>query len=393
MRKIEFIRNLLLISLVIYYSRGFLYEKGSLFFIGSVGIVLIISLFYLYKTLVAKRKKSLFYKTWTVLLILNTVGFIFTGEISNPLHYGMYLGIIMTSLTFYPFFYFAQHGVLKSAHLVRFLAIMLPITILIFFSNANMILADRLNKDTNIVNNVSYAFVALIPFVFFIKRKKLLPFSVMFIVVFFIIQGAKRGALIAGFIGLFGFIYYKIRTIPKKKRVRSYLFISLVIVAISYYAFDIYQSNEYLVSRMQKIGEVGGSSGREIIYLNLFNSWYNSDNVLNLLFGYGFAASLNLSGTGNFAHNDWFELLSNFGLLGIVIYGFLFYSAIKLLRLANWEIDKQLFFITILLIWFFITLVSMFYLIADGFMYSIVLAYVIGSNENKNIHQNILRHD
>lgn len=32
--------------------------------------------------------------------------------------------------------------------------------------------------------------------------------------------------------------------------------------------------------------------------MNLFNAWFNSDSLFHLLFGYGFAASLYLSGTG-----------------------------------------------------------------------------------------------
>lgn len=89
----------------------------------------------------------------------------------------------------------------------------------------------------------------------------------------------------------------------------------------------------------------GNVSGRDRIYANIFNGWLDSDNFINLLFGYGFAGSRLLSGSGHFAHNDWLELLSNFGLLGVTIYIVLFYSASKFIRNNKWGSDKKIIFI------------------------------------------------
>ena len=100
--------------------------------------------------------------------------------------------------------------------------------------------------------------------------------------------------------------------------------------------------------------------------------------IFKLIFGYGFASSLNLSGTGNFAHNDWLELLSNFGLLGVVLYASLFYTTVKYMLNKNFDIDKQLLIMTVMSIWFFTTLVSMSYTSSSGYIQSIILAYLIG---------------
>lgn len=378
MRQLTYIQNLMLLLFVIYYAQGSLYETGSIISQGALAIILVISGFYFLKTLVLKNNKNTFYKAWTVLLVLNVVGFIFTGTSSNQYHFSMFKGILMTALPFYPFYYFSQQGVLKSKHLIWFFALMLPVTVLQYFLNASQILADRISDSKDVVNNIAYSFVALIPFVFLFKRKKIISVVLMLVLMFFIIQGAKRGAVVAGAIGLLCFIYFQMRTVPKKKRQKGYFFVLIAVAGMSYYAYDVYESNEFLISRMQNLAE-GNSSGRDLIYDNIFDSWLESDNFSNLLFGFGFAASLDLSGTGNYAHNDWLELLSNYGLLGICVYVALFYSAAKYVLSSVWNTDKRLVLLTVLLIWFFTTLVSMSYTSSNGYVQSILLAYLLGS--------------
>ena len=383
MSEIKSIRDFLLILFVIYYSQGYLYPKGSLISQGALGLILAISLFYFIKTIVLTNNKNLFYKAWSLLVILNIIGFILTGTLSNPDHFSMFKGIMMSLLPFYPFYYFSQQNTLKPIHLIRFFIFMLPITILQYFFNAESILSERVSGNTDLVNNVSYSFVALIPFVFFIKRKKIIASGLMLVLIFFIIQGAKRGALIAGAIGLFYYIFYQFRTVSKKNKVRSYFLITLILIGMGYYAYTTFESNQYLISRLETIGDPDGSSGRLIIYTNILSSWYNGS-FINHLLGFGFAASLDLSGLYNFAHNDWLELLSNFGLLGVVVYIFLFYSALKFTRTSNWGTDKKILMLAIISMWFFITLVSMAYTSSNFYIQAIIMAYLVG-NESKKL--------
>ena len=126
----------------------------------------------------------------------------------------------------------------------------------------------------------------------------------------------------------------------------------------------------------------GDSSQRDRIYFDIFNAWYNSGNIINFIFGYGFAGSQQLA-SGSFAHNDWLELLSNFGLIGLSIYIVLFYSAYKLIRYSQWYSEKRILFICVVSMWFLITLFSMGYTSTGGYMKAIMLAYLIGSDNRK----------
>lgn len=122
---------------------------------------------------------------------------------------------------------------------------MLPITILQYFFNANQILAERLSESTDLVNNIAYSFVALIPFVFLFKQKKIFAIASMMILMFFIIQGGKRGALIAGTIGLLFFIYYSLKTVEKKYRYRSFIFVFIGVFGLSYFVYNVFQNNDF----------------------------------------------------------------------------------------------------------------------------------------------------
>ncbi|HEU4788942.1 MAG TPA: hypothetical protein VFS71_04595 [Flavobacterium sp.] len=139
-----------------------------------------------------------------------------------------------------------------------------------------------------------------------------------------------------------------------------------------------YLENELLIERMNSIAE-GNSSGRDEIFNKIFDSWYDDESLKIFLLGFGFAGSVHLA--GNYAHNDWLELLSNFGILGFTIYLVLFYAALIQLWNRNWRIDKKMLLLTIILMWFLTTLFSMWYTASQGYTQAILLAYLMGSKK------------
>lgn len=378
MLKEKHIPFILLSLIILYFSQGALYTSGSIISQIALFLILGISSIFFIKTLFTKNKE-LFYNAWSALLLINVIGFTFTGSLSNTFHFGMFKGILISSLPFYPFYYFAKKGTLTSRHLIVLFLIMLPVSILQFYYNKEQVLFNRISNNQDVVNNAAYMFVNLIPFLFLFKRRKIVSVVGMLILIFFIIQGAKRGAMLVGSFGLVLFLFYQLRTIDKKHRLKGYAITLLGIIVMIYYTYGSFLENEFLIKRMELLSE-GGVSGRDIIYANIFNNWYNSDNLFNFLFGYGFAGSQKLA-YGSFAHNDWLELLSNFGILGVSIYMILFYSSFKLLRKSNWNPDKKIIFTTVVSMWFLITLFSMGYTSTDGYLRALLLAFLIGSKE------------
>ncbi len=380
----KYIPKILLLLIIIYFSQDILYTGGgSLIAQAILFAILAISGFYWIKTLIAKTKKPLFYKAWTALLLLNVLGYIFTADFSFSSHFGQFKTILMLSLPFYPFYYFTQKGKLHEKDLIWFFLIMLVVTIAQFYFSRSQILSMRSADSADIVINVAYSFVFLMPFLFLLREKKTLSMLLAFVLVFFIIQGAKRGAIIAGTIGMLYFAYYQLKTVDKKNKTISYLFVLTGVFALVYFGYTYFQQNEFLIQRLQLMSE-GDSSGRDTIYSNLFNAWLNSD-MINLLLGHGFGSTIFLSGTGNWAHNDWLELLINFGLLGVSIYLVLFGAATKQVFNKKGQIDKKILLLTIVSIWFFTTLVSMNYTTSNSMFQSMMLAYLIGSNTQNQL--------
>lgn len=362
-------------------------EGGSLLMQGSIVLVILISLVYFFKTLVHKAENRLFFRAWSVFLVLNIVGFVFTADYSSRYDYGMFLGILVTFLVFYPFYYFSQQGVLTSRKLIWFFIFLIPITIYAFYATQAEIIASRRLANpsvavVDVVNNTSYFFVRLMPFVFLIRKQRLLSIITMSVLMFFVIMGSKRGALIAGGITLLMYFYYLWKTHDKQRKIQGYAMTFSAITILGLLAYRFFSENQFLIDRLADISESGGS-GRDRIYSVIFDNWFTNQNFDNFLFGYGFGASRGFTG-GNFAHNDWLEIVSNFGLFGGAIYLVLIVAGIKFALMKNLKFDKKILILTIMVTWLWISMISMWYNNIQGYLQAILIAYLIG-NESKSI--------
>lgn len=379
----EIILNTLLLLLIMFFARGPFYQESTFFSRIILIILLGISSLYLAKTLLNKNKSS-FYIYWLMLLSLNVLGFAFTGNLSNPLHTTMFISIIIAMLPFFPFYYFAKKGVLTEKHLRWFLLLVLPIVITKYYYTELTIMVERSLSDNYLTNNTAYYFTALVPFLFFMKKKKVFAYIISFVLVFFIVSSAKRGAILIAIVGMCYFLYYQLRTANKKEIYLTTILVLIAIIILIYFGYKYVQSNEYLLNRLEKTSE-GDSSGRDIIYRNIFFSWFNTPNLLNFIFGFGFAASTELSTTGNFAHNDWLEILSNFGLVGVLLYSLLIYSLLSFVRSSLLPIDKKIVLTTIFSLWLLTSFFSMVYSSSTTAIQSLLIAYIIGSAEKDHV--------
>lgn len=390
MKAKKYIITLLLILIIIYFAQGPFYPEGSIISRMSLLLILMISGVYWIKTLLLKSTKSGFYIAWTILLLVNIFGYIFTGDLTSDFNFGEIKNMLLVALPFYPFYYFSERREIQNKQLIWFFIIMLIVSIADYIFNRNSIMSQRYLYNDDLVNNVSYNFVRLIPFVMLIKDKKTISMVLSFIIMFFIIQGAKRGAIVSGVVGFIFIAYFHLKTIDKKHKNRNTIIVVLGVILLSIVGYKFFQQNEFLVQRMQLMVE-GDSSGRDIIYPNLFYAWFNSDSFKILLFGHGFGSSITLSGTGNMAHNDWLEILSSLGILGIFVYLSLFILSIKIPLKEHWEIDKKIMMLTIVGLWFFISLFSMFYNNPSSVILTILIGYLLGFHSNNKYENTTLR--
>lgn len=377
-KQTSYILNLLFVLIALYFAQGSVYKEGTLVSQGSLLVLIVISLIYFIKSLMLKVDKSLFFKSWSALFLLNLIGYLFSSDYFNPIYFNLMKSVSISLLIFYPFYYYAHTGVLRTKQLKWFLILMTPILILKWNFEQNFLISEGY---TTLVNNSTYLFVFFIPYVFLFPKQNvqsIVGTLLLLLLFYFIIIGSKRGAFINGCIGVLFYIYYQFQSIQKKHLLKGFVFASIGMLLLSFFSYKFFLGNETLISRLISIQE-GSGSGREYIFFNILNKWYKSDNIIHLLFGYGFGSSVFMSGTGNYAHNDWLELLSNFGMLGVIIYLILFYSAFRIIKKEKWELDKKTLLLTIMCIWFVTTLFSMHYNSIDSSIHSVLLGYLFGS--------------
>lgn len=373
-----FFQFFLFLLTLIYFSQGSFYPSGSILAKLALLLIMVISSFYLIKLMLLKFGKNIFFYTWTFFLFVNVLGFLFGGKF-NDIYYSQFRNILSAILPFFPFYYFSIKGDVSRKNLLCFFMGLIVVGVVNFYSNRNNLLAESL--DENVVSNVAYFFVALLPFIFLWGKNKVLSIISSLLIIFFIIQGAKRGALFTGLVGMLVFIYYQITLMNPKERFKNLIYIILGFSSIVLFSYYFYISNEYLVSRVTEISE--NSSNRDVIYKNLWNNWYNSENLINIVFGFGFVSSIIYSGNGFLAHNDWLELLTNFGLLGVFSYLAVILSLVFFIVFSNSQKEIKIILSCILLMWVLKTLFSMYYTVSTTMISSMLIGYLLGISNRK----------
>lgn len=382
--KYSLIINLLLICLVVYFSQGPLLSVGSPIAQVSLILIIIVSLFFILKVITLKSKQPPFVWLWFFLILINILGYLFTSNIEENSNFNQIKTIMIATLPFYPFYYLSRKGIIQRKDLIVIFLAGLVVSVLQFYYNKQSILAMRLSDREDVVNNIGYYFVMLFPYIFLFK-KKLLSLLSLFIILIFVIQSAKRGALIVVLIGTTIFIYHQLFLQKSTHFIRKFVISAITLISISLYIYNYFLNNDYLIARLDQIDE--GGSGRSVIYSNLLSSWYRSESISNFIFGYGFRSSVKYSGTGNLAHNDWLEMLINFGLLGFLIYFLLFVSLIYSIFSKATKTQNKVVILCITLMWLSTSLFSMFYTTTISVFLIILLAYLLGDNNSNKCLQ------
>lgn len=166
-----------------------------------------------------------------------------------------------------------------------------------------------------------FAIFGFFPLIFFIKW----DLYKIILIVFYgavILLGGKRSVFITYLLCLIlylWFIFFAKQTKSNNKSIKKALTILCIFIAIAYVITNFSSQIEYLSDRFSNIQEDRGS-GREDIYTAIINSYLNSS-IISQLFGHGYFAVVNKFEIG--AHNDYLEILYDYGLFAELSYIFL----------------------------------------------------------------------
>lgn len=267
----------------------------------------------------------------------------------------------------------ARRGALRESDF-RNMVVLLTATSIIYYLNSQANTLARLGLDSTTIN-ASVVFAMLLPSALLFRSQKL-TFIFVGICIFFLLNGAKRGNILASVIPLILLMIHLFR--KNRKSFWKRLAFLIVIVSASIWIYDLVLSNDYLLDRYRQTLS-GNSSNRNVIYSTMWDLWSEKADFWQFLFGYGYDGSILYGGLGRYAHNDWLEILVDYGLLGAVIYGSIFIGLISIYQHIKKKVFKQVI-LAIMAVWFVKTCVSMGFTGETMFLLALPFAYVVGYN-------------
>lgn len=309
---------------------------------------------------------------WALNLIYFFVSYFWFDSPSTTL-----MGNISVSLLSIPLFMTLGRKGVMTTRFYQMATVALVLSSLVYYKTMEaQYLSKLIGGSEDFTNNGSVAFLCILPIVFVLKNRYL-SYGVLLVSVYFILDAAKRGNIICAIPVLLLFFMYTFRN----GQIRVYekvIFIIFFFFAVSW-GLEQFEQNEYLQKRMEQTVE-GNSSGRDRIYENAWKVYSESQSMKNIILGYGFEATYHNEQIGNFAHNDWLELLVDNGIIGALLYLSIFIQLFKILRREE-DIQKRFLLISIVSIWFLKTIFSMSYTDETTFILFLLFGYATQDDE------------
>lgn len=237
-------------------------------------------------------------------------------------------------------------------------AVMLVLCSILYFYYSKYAILSKLQADgfygDDVTLNASVVFLMILPLAPLLKSK-LLSLGVVCICIFFLITSVKRGNIIAAIIPLIIYLHEIWKSTSRKAFKRVILIIALVFITA--WVIDLIANNDFFQLRLQQT-QRGDSSHRDVIYRVMWNLWSVKADTLQFFFGYGYYGTVLYSGIGYMAHNDWLEILVDFGILGCISYLAVFISLIKTTFSFKNKLYRNVLW-SIIAVWLFKTAYSM----------------------------------
>lgn len=241
---------------------------------------------------------------------------------------GYFLNIFFESiLPIYSFYYFGKKQLINDEWFQRIALIFFVVVYFLYVYQRRKILFLSNREETT--NNAAYLWLSLFPIMVFFKRKPFIQYLGVFIIMFYIILGFKRGAIFLGTICLLFFLWQSLRTSKLSNKIMVVVAVGVALVFFIPMIEDLIENSDYFVYRIERTLE-GDSSGRDVIYSKYWSFYWNQDSIFAPLFGNGAFGTVKLLGL--IAHNDWLEILIDMGLIGTLIYLLYWIQAIIMCR-------------------------------------------------------------
>lgn len=375
----------LLLLYVLYDSRGIFFTSGGIISKSLIAILIAVNLFIIIIYFPMFLNKSIF-KPHLFMLFFYLISWMLSdkevfGRIGEAIGSRATLeslkSFLYANTTFYLFYFLTRKKSLTTNKLI-FFAILLMI-----FNYINMIrnratLMNMLDYEAQGMQMATgYVFTALIIYSLLIDNIK---YRIIYIVplLVFTMLSAKRGAIILALILTFCILYQTYITQSKRLKISNVIILIAILCIASIFVVNFISSDEFLMNRLHKTLE-GDSSNRQDMYPILLSIIGSTDSLIDLFIGRGPAQSVNL--LGNYAHNDWFEAMIDFGIFFTVAMIVFYYRMFKVSVSVSIN-DKNIIRLCLIFL-LFKSLVSMGIFSLESYIVMALIGYAYGNHQNK----------
>lgn len=316
----------------IYYLRGVVYSAGGILSRGILAVIVVLSVYFTvivnkkYRFSRKKRFPEVFkgLNAFLIMYLVYSLALIISGQtiinrasgavVPNSYHL---IKVFVSLMPIYAFYYFTRRGMLDEKRLRRWVPVFFVVATLCYITEHRNALAEFNAEE--IQNNAGYTILMLLPTVTLFRNKPVLQYLGIAFCLVLVVLGMKRGAIGISLICVVWLLWQNLRTSGKRTK-WIVLILSLLLILAGYLVFaNMMAESAYFQYRIAATLE-GNSSGRDRYFEFFIDSFLHKTNLLQFLFGRGANATLKIF--ENYAHNDWLELATNQGLLGIIIYAF-----------------------------------------------------------------------
>lgn len=381
MKKILTLPNLYVLLWALYYTQGIFVPMGSIWSRGILVAFLLISLYFFVK--VFSHKQSPYFKSLGTLLVMFTIYGV--AHIVAGGGVGYLQMIYLSLLPIYTFFVLTNEGKINENWIQVVFFVAAGVIFIQYVSYVSH-LEETLMEAENATINVGYDIVALMPLICFWKKRPIVQYVFLALVVGLVVTTVKRGAIIVSALCTLYFIHNTLTHSTRKTKWYIWLVVLAFVIVGARYVINFYNNSEFAQLRMAYTME-GGSSGRDSIFSHAWNIFINSD-IIGAIFGHGAVATIRIIGIA--AHNDWLEILINQGLLGVIVYLFYWIAFYKTFRRAKND-ETQPIMGMVMIIYFAATLFSMSYS-AMTLPATLALGYSLAKQQSNNINLTVVNY-
>ncbi len=345
----------------LYYLQGTLYAEGSIISQVLLAVFLLCSIYYFIHVCKYKNVPAPINALKYLAIMFGVYGLLRLGADTSGWKYvndatTYFKEYELSILPVFAFYYFSRERLIDSKWFFQFTVVFFLTAVASFMYQEEQALLRTWRDETT--NNAAYFVVSLMPLLVFYRKKPLVQYTALFVVFSLVIQGMKRGAILAVIIGGAYFVWSSFKKARGSKKV-LYLLMGIIAVmgAISYFQYQLANS-DYMQLRMEMTQD-GDMSNRENMYPAYYNYFFDMSGPVEFLLGFG--ADGTLKNMGDFAHQDWLETMMNQGFLGLSLMLYFWISLLmatwrsRLLKCPNITIIMSLFVI----IYFMKSMVSM----------------------------------